>query len=304
MNEAALPADAFDEIAAGLAEVASDFAGEVGGPPTLAEFLEILGWATPANSAATYGGFPLPMRFTAHLKGNKRYESDEPSRVSGLNDGVFVDATDCLVALVEQLGAAGTPVSPRRFAAALVQVLRSEKIALADITGADVRKLAAEPSKQRGARTGDILALPSRQGGYRMAVVLTRNRFGTAIGLFHGRSPQGRLSRSLRAAPRKYPVYTEESRIKDGTWKIVGHDESLSALFPADPPIYHEPNAWPGIVDTGDFGAAETADGSMRFIDADEAREVGLQDGTYRSSHVADFLQKTLDDEEEDQRRR
>jgi hypothetical protein len=300
VNDASLPADAIEVAAACLADVASDFGEEIGGPPTLAEFLEVLGWAVPVNSEATDGSFPQPLTFKAKLKGNKRYGSDRPSRVCGLNDGVFVDATDCLVALAEQLSAAdGTLVSPQRFAAALFQVLQSGKIALADVTGEDVSRLTAEPSKQRGAKPGDVLAIPAHPGGYRMAVVVTRNRFGTALGLFQGRSPQGRLSPGLREAPRKYPVYTEESQVKNGTWRIVGHDESLLALFPADPPIYHRPNAWPGIVDTGTYGGAETADGSMRFIDADEAREVGIQDGTYHSSRSAAFLQKALDDEED-----
>jgi hypothetical protein len=93
-------------------------------------------------------------------------------------------------------------------------------------------------------------------------------------------------------------VYTEDSLVKDGTWKIVGTDESLLALFPADPPIYHKPGAWPGI-DTGEFGAAETADGPMRMIGADEAREVGLLGGTYRQTYPAAYLQKVLDDEDD-----
>jgi len=52
-------------------------------------------------------------------------------------------------------------------------------------------------------------------------------------------------------------------------------------------------------VDTGEFGAAETADGTMRFIGPDEARETGLADGSYRSTWIGTFLQETLDDEED-----
>ncbi|GLY78818.1 hypothetical protein [Actinoallomurus iriomotensis] len=287
------------EVAAGLAEVASGFAHEVGGPITLAELLEVLGWAVPANSEATDGTFPQPLTYQVTLAGGRPYAGGRPSRVPELNDAVFVDAGEWQTALAERLSAvSGVPVTPQRFAEALLRVLRSGCVPLADVQGADLGGLTAEVPEKRipRPRPGDVLAIPAREGGHHLALVLTRNRFGTALGLFEGRSPYGRLGPDLRARSRRHPVYTEESQIKNGTWAVVGHDESLLALFPADPPIYHRPDAWPGIVDTGEFGAAETADGSLRFIDADEAREVGLQDGTYRSTHVASFLQKVLDD--------
>ncbi|WP_329238599.1 hypothetical protein OG417_36115 [Actinoallomurus sp. NBC_01490] len=299
MNDTSFPAEAVGEAAAGLAEVASGFADEIGGPITLAELLEILGWTVPANDEAVDGGFPQPLTFRVTLAGGEPYDSDEPSRVPELNDAVFADATECQAALAERLSAeTGVPVTPRRLAEALLQVLRSGRVPLADVQGADIRGLTAEVPGKRIPRPGpgDVLAIPARGRGHRLAVVLTRNRFGTALGLFEGCSPDGRLDPELRKTPRKHPVYTEESQITNGTWKIVGHDESLLALFSADPPIYHEPGAWPGIVDTGEFGAAESADGSLRFIDADEAREVGLQDGTYRSGYLATFLQTVLDD--------
>src|SRR5262249_39975415 len=141
----------------------------------------------------------------------------------------------------------------------------------------------------------DVLAIPVT-GGHRLAVTITRNRFGTALGLFEGVSPDGRPDAKILRTPRKYPIYTEESLAKNGQWKIVDHDENLLRLFPADPEIYHKPGAWPGI-DTGEFGAAETADGPLRMIDANEAREVGLQSGDYRQACPAAYLQKLLSDE-------
>jgi len=85
-------------------------------------------------------------------------------------------------------------------------------------------------------------------------------------------------------------------RITDGTWPIVAHDDDLLAHFPANPEIYHKPNAWPGIIDTGEHGAAETADGTMRLIDAAEAETVGLHDGTYRQTRTAQHLEQRLTD--------
>lgn len=98
------------------------------------------------------------------------------------------------------------------------------------------------------------------------------------------------------AEPAHSAVHTEESRIKDGTWPIIDHDDELLAHFPANPEIYHKPHAWPGIIDTGEHGAAETADGTMRLIDAAEAETVGLHNGTYRQTRTAEHLEQRLTD--------
>jgi len=304
-NDVSLSASALGEASSGLAEVAAEFADEWGGAPTLAEFLELVGWALPANSAATDGTFSQPLKFKVGLKGNKPYRSDTPSRVPELNDHTFEDARAHHVVLVEKVRTTvDAPVTPQQFASAILQVLQTGRITLADVRSEDVRKLTADVPEKRIARPrpGDVLAIPARDGGCHMAVVVARNRFGTALGLFHGTSAQGRLDADLRRRPRKHPVYTDDNLVLDGTWKVVGHDASLLALFPSDPVIYHQPNAWcrqPGIADTGQFGAAETADGTLRLIDPDEAREVGLQDGTYRQGCMAAYLQKQLDDEAE-----
>jgi hypothetical protein len=246
----------------------AEMADELGGPPTLGEFLEVLGWAA-ADGA--------PARFAATLTGGKPYRSESPSRVPDLDDNVFAEAGEY---------AHGLDV------ARVLADLRDGRIILSDVSPSEIGGLTVETPKKRVAKVspGDVVGIPAASGGFRPAVVLTRNRFGTAIGLFDGVSPNGQVGR-LRAARH---VYTDESLIKNGTWPLVDHDESLCALFPADPPIYHKPNAWPGV-DTGEFGAAETATGGMTPISEDEARSIGLTDGTYRQTMNSAFLQKQLD---------
>jgi hypothetical protein len=293
LSASALSADALGEASSGLAEVAAEFADLLGSAPTLAEFLEIVGWALPTNSAATDGTFTEPLKFKVVLKGNKSYRSETASRVGELNDHLFEDAREHHAALVERMRTTGdAPVTPQQFASAILQVLRSGRIVLADVAGPeDVRKLTADVPKKRIAkpRPGDVLAIPSEKGGYHMAVVIAHNRFGCALGLFHGTSAQGRLDAGLRGSPRKYPVHTGCDLVVNGTWKIAGHDDSLLALFPSDPVIYHRPEG------TEEFGAAETSDGTLRLIGPDEAREVGLQDGTYQQIYLSAQLQKQLD---------
>ncbi|QFZ21303.1 hypothetical protein [Saccharothrix syringae] len=282
MSNAPLDPGVLDRVAPGLAEVFAEFADEVGGAATLAEFLEVLGWAVPTALV----DFPYPLGLTATLKGNKRYAADRPSRVPELNDHVFEDAREHAAAVVR-----ATDGTPEQFAAALLQVLRTGAVELADVDPTEVRKLVVSAGKAPRPVPGDVLAIPVAPHGYRLAVVLTRNQFGTALGLFDGVSPDGRPDARLLAAPGRFPVYTEESLLKDGTWRVVGHDEGLLARFPANPEIYHRPRPGGG---TGEFGAAETVDGALRLVDEEEARAVGLADNTYRQTMTAAFLQKVL----------
>ncbi len=253
----------------------AEMADELGSPPTLAEFLEVLGWSL--------GGGPV--RFTATLAGRRPYHPATPSRVSDLDDAVFAEASEYVAAL-----------GSSDLAARLLAELRGGRIILSDVSPEEIGGLTVETPGKRvtKVRQGDVVAIPASAGGYRPAVVLVRNRFGTAVGLFDGVSPNGQVGR-LRDAPSRF-VYTDESLIKNGTWPVVDHDESLSALFPADPPIYHQPGAWPGV-DTGEFGASETAEGTMTPITEAEAHEIGLTDGTYRQTTHAAFLQKQLDEQ-------
>ncbi|MBR7838506.1 hypothetical protein KDL01_34890 [Actinospica durhamensis] len=284
------------ELADGLARIARDASGPLGGDPTLGELLEIIGWAFPEGSDAVDGSFATPLRFKAGLKPNKRYAVATASRVAELGDAVFTDTTDLLADAVAGLAADQAPVTPERFSAVLLEALRSGRVPLADVEGAAVARLAIEPPKKSVKLTpGDILAIPAAAGGHHVAVVLIRNRFGTALGLFRGTSRLPRTAAALEA-PLPHPVYTDEQPVKTGVWRLIGHDESLLARFPADPEIYHKPRRRPGVDDTGEFGAAETADGTLRFIDADEAQAVGLAEGTYRQTLLSPLLEKYLDE--------
>jgi hypothetical protein len=77
VNDVSLSASALGEASSGLAEVAAEFADELGGAPTLAEFLDIIGSALPTNSAATDGTFSEPLRL---IKGGPHRKQAVPKR--------------------------------------------------------------------------------------------------------------------------------------------------------------------------------------------------------------------------------
>jgi hypothetical protein len=230
------------------------------------------------------------------VKPNRTYTSDRASRVGELNDAVFVDLTDLLADLAAGIHkTTGRPVPAAELASSLLTVLSGADIAFADLHSAQLRGLTAAAAKRaRKPAVGDVLAIPTAGGGYHVAVVVQRNRFGTAVGVFDGTSTVPAVPAVRRVMPR--PFHTDDQSVLDGDWKVAGHDEELLALFPKDPEIYHQPPSQVPGVDLGEFGAAETDAGVLRLIDEDEAREVGLLDGTYQQTHLSESLQKLLDD--------
>jgi hypothetical protein len=274
-----------------LVDVTSAFAEDLGSEPRLGEFLEILSLSVPSNAAAAEE-LPSPLFLKAKLDRGRTYQDPAPSRVGRLNDAAFEEAADALAALAEQVAAAtGQPASAEQVAEAVLRDLQT--LSFADVSGTSVQSLTVEGPKRRArAKVGDLVAVPVGPATYRLAVVVARNGFGTALGLFEGEHRTLRPSIADIGAARYRPVYTDEHLIADGTWPVVAHDESLLSRFSAQPERYHWPDsAWPGI---GPFGSGETPDGKLRNLSEEESREIGLLDGTYQHPRLSEDLQRQL----------
>jgi hypothetical protein len=292
VNGPRLPAGFLDKAHPRLESVSAAFSRELGGPPTLGELLELLGWAIPSNHDLVAEALVAPVRFKAVLTGNKRYTDRKPSRVGELDDAAFNEAADLMALLIEGAAAqaADESVSPELVAAQLQALLEATDIALGDTTGGAVAAITvAAPKRAPKPKVGDLLAVPARGGGFHVVLVIARNRFGTALGLLNGvhRLPKP----TERLVPGDRYIYTDDHQVAAGAWHAIGHDDSLLTAFPGDPEIYHRPGP-----ETGEFGAAETSDGVLREIGPDEQRAVGLHDGTYRQGYVSTQVGRLLDE--------
>jgi hypothetical protein len=289
--------DRADTIAR-LGAVVAAFTEDVGAAPTLVELLEILGLAVPTSSDHLEG-FAPPVRFTAVLKGNKKHKGGA-TRVGELNDAAFVEASDLMAFLAEGRSAAASgPVSLAVLGEAVLDVLRWGAIRFDDVDIDAVSRLSVESAKRVAkAKIGDVVAIPIGGSRYRLAVVLSRDRYGTAYGLLEGTPTVPRLPDPARPpAPRGRPVHSDDVLVASGQWIVVGHDDALRSLFPADPEVYHDPKlVVPGFkLDRGPFGTAEMGgSGAVRKIDEAEAREVGLLDGTYQKVYLGEELTEAL----------
>ncbi|MGW1735849.1 hypothetical protein [Streptomyces sp. NPDC001999] len=285
MDKASPKDRAIAEFASRVSAISSSFTEQIERKVTVGELLEILGVAVP-------GDMGIPVKFKVQLKGSKRYEGPSGSRVGELNDSVFVQASEAIADLLNWEGESATPAD---LASLLKLALKASDVEFADVHAEEIAQISAiSPKRVTKAKIGDIVAIPAKAGGYRIAVVVARNRFGTALGLFRGvfKVPRVRAQRSNISG---IPIYTDEQLIAAGVWLIVDHDESLLEFFSSEPEIYHAPDVWPNR-DFGTFGAAETADGEIRPIGEEEANAVGIGDGSYRQVHMSEYLQRLLDD--------
>lgn len=287
MDERLPESRTFAEFTSRISKIFSCFVDQVGDLPSLAEILEVFGLAAPTDIG-------IPVKFKVKLKG-RRYEEGSGSRVGELNDSVFVLAAETLAILLQRKNGKGLAASPNDLASELTSALKASNAVFSDVRAEEIVQISVVASKRTvKSKVGDVVAIPVSSGRYRIAVVVARNRFGTALGILRGVFAVPRLE-VTRSGVTRGPIYTDDRMIAAGVWRLIGHDEGLLDLFPRAPEIYHAPDVWPDY-DFGEFGAAETADGDIRTIGAEEANAVGLRDGTYRQVYMSDELESFLND--------
>jgi hypothetical protein len=282
------------EAAKTLAAIAEAVEDELGSKPTLAELVEILGWAVPTREESLDAPSAV-IRFRARLRDRRRVEVAPESRVNELGDAVFAEAAEGMAALARALARqAGRTITLPELAAALGDGLRTGSGIAVDLAPGDVVALEVMSSKPlKRTRAGDMIAIPEGDGGYRLAVVLAHNSFGTALGLFSDSVALPRLSSLGSRTIVPYAVHTDEQQLISGIWKVVGHNETLIPSFP-EPEIYHAPDERSPHPELHGYGAAETADGRLRPISKEEAIRVGLVDGNYDAGFLSEYLEFRL----------
>lgn len=292
MSPQALSEVELEEALKLLDRVTDAFYDEEGGSPSLGEFLEIAGSSEPSNST-----FSFPLVFKAKIAGNRLYKANPSERVSGLNDNTFNEATELLAFLIEHADSdSDQPASPADVAGRLLQVLRAAEFSFSDISSENVVDLTVKvPKRFAKAKRGDVVAIPAAEHGYHLAVALSDDQTGLALGLLKGVFSAPLVGRVDQHLARHIPVYTGHALIKNGTWRVVDHNEALLDLFPDPPEVY-----WEAVTDFGDrfgdYGAAGTVGGPKRLIDKAEAEAVGLFDRTYRQTYVEEHFQKVLNE--------
>jgi len=293
-----------------LQEVAEEFSDAIGRRPTSTELFEILTWALKSTSDDILADIQLASIIALKpqvKKGAKPFDSwvntkDMPSAVSDLNDATFVVAGDFLVELTNAIKQeTGQLPTLDALCKSIIEVLhRCDENLLADISPAHITGVKAEVKKQQkiASKIGDIVAIPAKNGEDFIAIILAKNKYGVAYGFFEGTSKLKPVSIHAHPPVRRYPIYSSDEFTQNGRWKIIGHDEELRSLFPADPETYFRKQVIPGAEKyggkIGPYGSGKTATGALRDLTQAEAEEIGLLSGQYRQVYLPEILEKYL----------
>jgi hypothetical protein len=265
-----------------MREIVAAMTDELGERPSITELVDVLMQSLPLGDDRL--DLPLfPEKFVA-IGEDKRPIPRSASRVGELNDAAFVSAARMISILLERRARPGHSVSADDLLSDLVDTIRGVPLDLLARPPAELREIhISGPPARRSPKVGDLVAIPAVAGGYYLALIVARNRFGTAFGFFRGRHDVPRPRRTAAADVNPHPIYSDERSILSGRWRIVGNVDRLLSLFPDDPEIYHR------------MGVAETADGATREVSDEEAAQVGLSNGGYRQAYMSEVLQRELD---------
>lgn len=288
------------EVGPLLEGLVEDMGDDLGRDPAVPELLEVLSWALgsvdPALLSETATGVTIEPATAKAVRGGKLV--DDTGEVAELGDAAFADALEVVVDVVKRLlDAMGSRPSPQDVCDVLAAALRSINEGVAGAS-AELKGLKARLPKGRTKRTkaevGDVVAIPLGKDAWAKAVVVARNQFGVALGLLNGAGPLRPHPAGSEVEVDPQPVYTGESLIIDGDWKVIGHDDALRQRFPADPEIFHRQYPDNPNPQLGPFGSAETPDGALRPVTEEEALRVGLLDGSYRQHLSPQILRDIL----------
>lgn len=277
-----------------IGEIGDEFKNEIDRVPIVDELLEILSYGASALPAITFGSEDAPAAVTFRAKWRGAKQVEESNAIGELNDSLFVLAADLFGSIVSYCGV--EKLNEKQLSDWLTTVVQA-LIAAGSLGsgGGELQKIEVKATrgKSKRGKVGDVVAIPAGSGRYYIAVIVGKNQFGTAYGFFRGRHP-------LRAPPKsrvvEHPIYSDDDPIWAGRWKVIGHDEQLRSLFPAEPEIFHRPQqTYPGEPEIGPFGSGETVSGKMRNVSQDEAQRLGLLDGSYRQIYPSQIFEQALE---------
>lgn len=204
------------------------------------------------------------------------------SRVGQLNDTCFSEATEALSNICrefkEELGTA--PSLPE-----LLEILTWAIKAIPDdlvdgLENSEVSELKATIRKSRKQKLtlGDVCAFPDGAGGYRLGVFLGKNHLSSAVILLKGHFSLTPLRRNGAVKYIPYPRYVF---LADRIVPVVGRLERIAQQFADAPWTIRSPHDFPENPSIGKYGSVIADDNSVTYLTKDEARKLGITDGSF-----------------------
>jgi hypothetical protein len=146
---------------------------------------------------------------------------------------------------------------------------------------------------------GDIISIPldsasSEHSFFYMLVLIEKNQFGFAFGLFSGIFKHIDIHQIHHLKIKKYPIYSGTRFISNRKWAIIGNNPKALSLFPNHPEIFHYKIYNQDDENIGFFGSGESPNGTLRDLTEQEAIEIGLFSERYESTYLEEELKQAL----------
>lgn len=282
-------------------DIAKAVSSDLGRAPSSVELLELIAWGVKVLPDDAISDLIPASVISLRPRFKRGVQAAEPedSEVRELNDASWVAAADFVAGLVGREGAA--PTAEELFARLVDAFASSESSALSDVSPSDV--VAVKPVLRKAKprpKVGDLVAIPLPDGRFVPAVLVARNPFGEAFGIFTIPGPLRVPSEATLDAFWPQPIYTDDEQVVVRRWPLIGHDEGLLDRFPRVPELFQEPD---GRGERGEHGLARSPEGGTRTLSAEEARDAGMRRKHYRESYMSEELEKWLPEWLEDSSR-
>jgi hypothetical protein len=161
-----------------MLDVVTEMTSALGEPPSVSDVVEVIGLAIPVGDdrlALSVVASSLVVRLAG--EGSRR----RSSRVGQLDDAAFVLASRLVSVLVADAAREGRVIADSELASLLRRLLPEF---LADSASeVEAIEFTGPPARKRPCRD-DVVGVPKASGGFHLAVILGKNRFGIAFGFF------------------------------------------------------------------------------------------------------------------------
>ena len=216
-----------------------------------------------------------------------------------LNDNCFVTTSDFISALIkENLQSDDYEITIKSvFHLIIIALHKFDTTPFEDYDKLEIQKVDIKfvSKKKIRIKQGDVITIPLSDTTFAIAIMIEKTSFGTGYGIFNKRYSSFSFKQLVSDEVLKYQLFTVDTPVQEGVWKIMFNDKNLLNRFPKTLEKFHSPLLFDSAKP---YGLGETSDGTLRKLSKEEAEEIGILskdfDQVLLPEELKDFLNELL----------
>ena len=282
-----------------LDEIFEAFNEELDRKPRLSEFFSLILWSIRNDVTELFDENAEGIKMKTKSGVVRIQYNETMDHLGDLNDNCFTASAEAIARLSKEMNQGkGSKVKVLNLLESIVQILKTNPTGyFEDFNQKDIEKIDVLISKQKKIRPkkGDVIAIPLSANLFAACIFITKTSFGSALGIFNKKYHRI-IPNELKDAPvLNFPIFTTDSSIETGDWKILFNDPGLLAHFPENPERYHSPLL---TEQAKPYGLAETSDGQLRKLSRQESESIGISEAGFEQvltpEEVDNYLAKKI----------